>query len=85
MAKAYLASRQFMNGNEESQLSPLSKEILVRVTDGQSVKVIASDLGMTRDKVDWQVRVIYRYFGVRGIAQLVHAAIREGLISYPAQ
>jgi DNA-binding CsgD family transcriptional regulator len=85
MAKGYLASRQFMNGNEESQLSPLSKEILVRVTDGQSVKVIASDLGMTRDKVDWQVRVIYRYFGVRGIAQLVHAAIREGLISCPAE
>jgi DNA-binding CsgD family transcriptional regulator len=74
-----------MHGNEESQLSPLSKEILVRVTDGQTVKVIASDLGMTRDKVDWQLRVIYRYFGVRGVAQLVHAAIREGLISYPAE
>jgi len=85
MAKGYLASRQLMHGNEESQLSPLSKEILVRVTDGQTVKVIASDLGMTRDKVDWQLRVIYRYFGVRGVAQLVHAAIREGLISYPAE
>jgi DNA-binding CsgD family transcriptional regulator len=83
MAKGYLASGQLINGRKEPQLSPLSKEILVRVTDGQPVKVIASDLGITRDKVDWQLRGIYRYFGVRGIAHLVHAAIREGLIAYP--
>ena len=66
------------------RLSPFSQEILVRVTNGQKLKAIASELGTTRDVVDGQMRRIYRHFRVRGIAQLVHAAIREGWIEHPA-
>ena len=84
MATGYMASGPFMNRREEPRLTPLSKEILVRITDGQTAKEVASDLGITPDKVEWQMRVMYRYFRVRGIALLVHAAIREGLIAHPA-
>lgn len=66
------------------QLSPFSQQILARVTDGQKIKAIASDLGTTRDVVDGQIRRIYQHFRVRGVAQLVQAAIREGWIEHPA-
>jgi len=66
------------------QLSSLAREILSRVTDGQTIRAIACDLGMTRDVVDWQVRTLYRHFGVKGVAQLVHAAIRDGWIEHPS-
>jgi DNA-binding CsgD family transcriptional regulator len=65
------------------QLSSFAQQILVRVTSGQKVKTIASELGTTRDVVDGQLRQIYKYFRVRGIALLVHAAIREGWIEHP--
>jgi DNA-binding CsgD family transcriptional regulator len=84
MAKGYMDSGQLMNRREEPRLSPLSKEVLVRITDGHTAKDIASELGITPDKVEWQMRVMYRHFRVRGIALLVHAAIREGLIAHPA-
>ena len=66
------------------RLCPLSQEILVRLTDGQTIKAIASAMGSTRDKVDGRVRTIYRRFRVKGVARLVHAAIREGWIAHPA-
>ena len=66
-------------------LSPLAQEILVRLTNGQSIKAIASALGTTRDIVDGRARTIYRHFRVKGVAQLVHAAIREGWITHPAE
>jgi len=75
----------FAHDRGEAQLSTLAQKILVRLTDGQTIKSIASDLGMTRDVVDGQVRTIYRRFRVKGVAQLVHAAIREGWITHPAE
>jgi DNA-binding NarL/FixJ family response regulator len=66
------------------QLSPLSQKILVRFTNGEKIKTIASELGTTRDVVDGQLRRIYQHFRVKGIALLVHAAIREGWIKCPA-
>jgi DNA-binding NarL/FixJ family response regulator len=67
------------------KLSAATQEILLRLTDGQRVKKIASDLGVTRDAVDGRVRRLYRYFRVKGIAQLVHAAVRGGWITHPAE
>ena len=75
--------KYFMNEKVTPHLSPLSQHILVSVTNGKKIKTIASELGTTRDVVDGQIRRIYRYFRVRGIALLVHAAIREGLIEHP--
>ena len=73
----------FMHGGGKLLLSPVAQHILLRVTDGQSREQIASNLGMTRDQIDWQVRRIYRHFNVSGIARLVHAAIRQGWIEHP--
>jgi DNA-binding CsgD family transcriptional regulator len=73
-----------MDEQQIPQLSPLSQQILVRVTDGKTIKTIASELGTTRDVVDGQMRRIYQHFRVKGIALLVHAAIREGWIQHPA-
>jgi DNA-binding CsgD family transcriptional regulator len=73
-----------MDEQVTAQLSPLSQEVLVRITDGKKITTIASELGTTRHVVDGQMRRIYRHFGVRGIALLVHAAIREGWIEHPA-
>ena len=68
----------------QQELSPFSQQILLRVTNGVRIKAIASDLGTTRDVVDWQIRRMYQHFRVRGVAQLVQAAIREGWIEHPA-
>jgi DNA-binding CsgD family transcriptional regulator len=84
MSGRYLGSGSLMNDRGRPYLSSLAQEILFRVTEGQTVKVIASNLGTSRDKVDWQMRLIYRRFRVKGVAQLVHAAIREGWIEHPA-
>jgi DNA-binding NarL/FixJ family response regulator len=74
-----------MDEQVSAHLPALSRQILVRVTNGEKVKKIASELGTTRDVVDGQIRRIYQHFRVRGIAQLVHAAIREGWIEHPAE
>jgi DNA-binding NarL/FixJ family response regulator len=73
-----------MDGQLTPQLSSLSQQVLVRITDGKKIETIASELGTTRDIVDGQLRRIYRHFSVKGIALLVHAAIREGWIEHPA-
>jgi len=83
MAETCFGSVAFMDERGRRQLSSLAQEILVRLTDGQTTKTIACDLGMTRDVVDWQVRRLYLHFRVKGVAQLVHAAIRDGWIEHP--
>ena len=84
MANHLLGAGSLVDDPGTPYLSPLAQEILVRLTDGQRVKAIACALDMTRDIVDGQVSVIYRRFRVKGIAKLVHAAIREGWITHPA-
>jgi len=74
-----------MHDRGKPELSPLAAEILVRVTDGQTIKAIASDLGTTRDVVDYRLRTIYRQLRVKGVAQLVHAAISKGWIELSGQ
>jgi DNA-binding NarL/FixJ family response regulator len=74
-----------MDAQLTQQLSPLSQQILVSITSGKTIKTIASELGTTRDVVDGQIRRIYQHFRVRGIALLVHAAIREGWIEHPQE
>ena len=65
------------------RLSSLAQDILIRLTDGHTLNTIACDLGRTRDVVDWQVRRLYLHFRVKGVALLVHAAIRDGWIEHP--
>jgi len=84
MSNNSVGTGSFTNRGGKPQLSALAQEILVRLTEGQRVKSIASDLGMTRDVIDGRVRAIYRRFRVKGVAKLVHAAIREGWIAHPA-
>ena len=74
-----------MRDRGRPHLSPLAQAILVRLMDGQTTKAIACALGTTRDIVDGRVRTIYLRFRVKGVAQLVHAAIREGWIDHPAE
>ena len=73
-----------MDVQATAQLSRLSHQVLVSFTDGKKIEAIASELGTTRHVVDGHLRRIYRHFRVRGIARLVHAAIREGWIEHPA-
>jgi DNA-binding NarL/FixJ family response regulator len=85
MANNFVGERANTPEPDKPKLSAATQEILLRLTDGQRVKKIASDLGVTRDAVDGRVRRLYRYFRVKGIAQLVHAAVRGGWITHPAE
>jgi len=85
MFNSFDGAGSFTHDRGDAQLSTLAQEILVRLTDGQPIKSIASDLGMTRDVIDGQVRKLYLHFRVKGVAQLVHAAIRDGWITHPAE
>ena len=82
MSNSFVGASSLMHDRERPQLCSLAQEILVRLTDGQTVKSIAYDLGLTRDVVEGRVRSIYRRFRVEGVDQLVHAAIREGWIMH---
>ena len=84
MSNYFINSKPVVKDRPKTHLSPLAQEILVRLTDGQTTKTIASELGVTRDIVDGRVRRIYRRFGVKGVARLVHVVIREGWIAHPA-
>ena len=85
MSNSFVGAGWLTRDPGKPQLSALAQEILVRVTDGQTTKTIASALGTTRHTVDWQMRTLYRRFRVKGIALLVHAAIRGGWITHPAE
>jgi DNA-binding NarL/FixJ family response regulator len=54
----FFGAGSLIHDRGKPQLSALAQEILVRLTDGQTIKAIASDLGTTRAKVDWRVRTI---------------------------
>jgi DNA-binding CsgD family transcriptional regulator len=85
MAKSSVGSGSAPHNSRRPELSALTQEVLVRLTDGQRVKEIASELGLTRDAVDGRVRRLYRIFRVKGVAHLVQAAVRGGWISHPAE
>jgi DNA-binding CsgD family transcriptional regulator len=85
MSNSFIGAGPLTHDREKPHLSALAQEILVRVTDGQTTKTIASALGTTRHTVNWQVRTLYRRFRVNGVALLVHAAIRGGWITHPAE
>ena len=84
MSNCFIGAGSVTHDPAKPQLSARAEEILVRITEGQTTKTIASALGMTRHTVDWQVRTLYRHFRVKGVALLVHAAIRGGWITHPS-
>jgi two-component system, NarL family, nitrate/nitrite response regulator NarL len=60
-------------------LTPRERTILYRITQGQSHRKIAADLGLSRRTVDVHRLKLKQKLGLNRTAQLVRFAIREGL------
>jgi DNA-binding CsgD family transcriptional regulator len=62
-------------------LTPLQREILVRVAHGLPDKLIAAQLDLTLHNVDYHLRRLRQHFGVRNRVQLSQAAIEGGSVA----
>lgn len=56
-------------------------EIVKRVASGQTQKVIATELGISKKTVSAHLASAYRRLRVRNTVELTHFAIRTGLVA----
>src|SRR5690606_37433595 len=56
------------------------KDILQSLTDGNSYKMIAANLGITQGTVCTHIKSIYEKMGVHSQAEAVSKTLREGLV-----
>ncbi len=61
-------------------LSPRQREVFLRLAQGQSVKEIAADLGISAKTVETHRAIIVRRLHVRSVVELVRYAFRLGVI-----
>ena len=50
---------------------PAVRSIVLLITQGQSRKEIAAQLGSSKHTIDWHLRRLYRDLGVRSMAEIV--------------
>jgi len=72
-----------LKGERNSGLSPRQLEILQLIVDGQSIKEIASRLGLSANTVAVHRANIMETLGIHKTAELVVYAIRNGLVRLP--
>jgi DNA-binding NarL/FixJ family response regulator len=70
-----------MNRPSRRLLTPREREIVQRISEGQSNKEIAAALGISAKTVDSHRTNIMRRLGLRSVIELVRYAIRETLIA----
>ena len=66
-------------------LSSREREILQRIADGQSTKLIASALGVSGKTIETHRRRMMEKLGLHSVAELTKYAVREGLTSLEMQ
>jgi DNA-binding NarL/FixJ family response regulator len=72
-----------LKGERNRGLSPRQLEILQLIVDGQSIKEIASQLGLSTNTVAVHRANIMETLGIHKTAELVVYAIRNGLVRLP--
>ena len=72
-----------LKGERNRGLSPRQLEILHLIVDGQSIKEIASQLGLSTNTVAVHRANIMETLGIHKTAELVVYAIRNGLVRLP--
>ena len=65
--------------------TPREKEILKCLSDGQSVKEIATHLNLSGKTVETYKSNLMRKLDIRNTAQLVHYAVRHKIIRIPTK
>lgn len=64
----------------DKSLTPREQEILSRVAQGHTSQQIAVDLGIGVKTVEWHRGNLLNKLGVRSVAELVHYALKNGLV-----
>jgi DNA-binding NarL/FixJ family response regulator len=72
-----------LKGERNSGLSPRQLEVLQLIVNGQSIKEIASQLGLSSNTVAVHRANIMETLGIHKTAELVVYAIRNGLVRLP--
>ena len=72
-----------LKGERNRGLSPRQLEVLQLIVDGQSIKEIASQLGLSTNTVAVHRANIMETLGIHKTAELVVYAIRNGLVRLP--
>lgn len=67
--------------NEEYHLSPREKEILIKLSNGLSYKMIASELGIAYETVHSHIKKIYQKMHVNSLSEALSLAFRSKIIS----
>jgi DNA-binding NarL/FixJ family response regulator len=67
--------------NEEYHLSPREKEILIKLSNGLSYKMIASELGIAYETVHSHIKKIYQKMHVNSLSEALSIAFRAKIIS----
>ena len=69
---------------EELRPTPRQAEIIRLLAEGKANKVIADDLGITIRTVETHRAKIMQKFGLHSLAELVHYAIRQKIVTLPS-
>jgi len=84
MVIKFFGAGSLIHDRGKPQLSELAQEILVRLTDGQTIKAICFRLGHHASQSGLASEDNLSAFRVKGVAELAHAAVREGWVTHPA-
>jgi DNA-binding NarL/FixJ family response regulator len=66
--------------NEVLRITPREAEIIRRLADGQSYKVMAYEMGLRHGSIQWSARGLMDLVGIRTAAGLVAFGFRAGWI-----
>ena len=80
LVKDYLRLLDVAIPSPVSRLSDREKEVLAMLVKGESSRIIASDLHISKNTVDTHRRKIMEKMECSSIAELTRLAIREGLV-----
>ena len=75
--------RKIPNSPPISEITEREQEVLKLLAHGRSSKEIAGDLGLSAGTVKTHQANLMRKLDIHGIVELVHYALRRGLIKIP--
>ena len=84
--KGFLKNGKQADRPERAELRPTPRqaEIIRLLAEGKANKVIADDLGITIRTVETHRAKIMQKFGLHSLAELVHYAIRQKIVTLPS-
>jgi DNA-binding NarL/FixJ family response regulator len=86
IVKGFLKNGKQADRPERTELSPTPRqaEIIRLLAEGKANKVIADDLGISIRTVETHRAKIMQKFGLHSLAELVHYAIRQKIVTLPS-